>query len=481
MKRRVLAWADSPTVNTGFAQVSKNILKALGETGRYDIDMIGINYTGVYQREMFQEQYPYLHALVPALQPQHGDMYGREYVLKTLAGQNPTLLPPYDIFFSIQDHFIMAQKDHASARGLGQAIGIMQKNTLDSPTYRHNAFSWIGYFPVDGALKKPWVEEVIALCDAPVAYCNYGKQEMLKQGIVGLEEKLSVIHHGTNTTDFYPMSDDLKQALRIKYFKDKADADTRIIISVVRNQPRKDVFHTMLAFKELLQVCDNCLLYLHTDPNDPAGGNLFDIARSIGLPLDKVAFPAKFDSSKGVPVTILNELYNCADYYLTTTLGEGWGLPITEAMAAGVPVLAPYITSIQDLLGEQVEAYAYQRGFGFKAGNHPSLWVNYGWQDNEVSRPVSDVGDIVEAFLFAEAHPELKQTIVKNARAWTEQQTWEAIGQQWVALFDRVCSHNDLIRQVAETTTKKYGRNDLCPVCQKKLKKCPHKEAYLKV
>jgi glycosyltransferase involved in cell wall biosynthesis len=34
-------------------------------------------------------------------------------------------------------------------------------------------------------------------------------------------------------------------------------------------------------------------------------------------------------------------IYSVADGYLTTTLGEGWGLGIIEALACGLPVAVP--------------------------------------------------------------------------------------------------------------------------------------------
>jgi len=45
-KIKVLAYCDSPTCATGFGTVSRNIFEGLYRTGRYDIDMFGINYWG---------------------------------------------------------------------------------------------------------------------------------------------------------------------------------------------------------------------------------------------------------------------------------------------------------------------------------------------------------------------------------------------------------------------------------------------------
>ena len=48
-------------------------------------------------------------------------------------------------------------------------------------------------------------------------------------------------------------------------------------------------------------------------------------------------------------------MYNAADLYLTTSLGEGWGLGVTEAMACHTPVAMPRHTSLAEIgeaLGE---------------------------------------------------------------------------------------------------------------------------------
>ena len=45
-KIRILAYCDSPTCATGFGTVSRNIFEGLYNTGRYEIDVLGINFWG---------------------------------------------------------------------------------------------------------------------------------------------------------------------------------------------------------------------------------------------------------------------------------------------------------------------------------------------------------------------------------------------------------------------------------------------------
>ncbi len=483
-KRRILVWADSPTVATGFAQVSRNVLKELHKTGRYEIDMIGINFYGEYDRAKFEKDYGFLNKLVPAQQMGSPDLYGREYLIRTLTGHNKYVSGPYDIFFSIQDHFIIQQKDHESSRGLGQAIKQLQANTLQADDYRENHFLWVGYFPVDGMLKEPWVTEAIAPCDYPVAYCEFGAKEILRMSgdtRQTLEKRLNIIYHGTNTSDFYPVSAEKRSELRKKYFN--VDENTHIIMNVARNQPRKDLFKTLVVFKEWLTKHENSLLYLHCDPHDLSGGNLFDVARFIGLPLDKVAFPKGFRSNTGVTLEQLNHYYNCADAFITTTLGEGWGLPITEAMACKLPVYAPNITSITDILNTH-DGFDQEtsRGMSFDAGSNPTEWVNAGAQDNEVPRPITNVESAVKMLEWGFEHKEEVAAITQRAFDWTQEHTWEAENQKWVQIFDEACQVNDRLRSGSVAgSIKKVGRNAMCPIClDKKIKNCNlHRGIYL--
>jgi len=483
-KRKILVLADSPTVPTGFGQVSRNVLKELHATGKYDIDMIGINYDGSFNREEFLNKYPYLNKLVPAHRPGTVDMYGREFAIQALAGKVRDLTPPWDIIFTIQDHFIIEAQSKDTGYGFAESIKQIQKNTLMKPEYRKNHFVWVGYFPVDGPLKPNWVNNAIAKADFPVAYCEFGKQEMLKHksDTNQIEGRISVIKHGTNTTDFFPMKDAKRKELRKKYFGKLIKEDTYLIINVNRNQMRKDLLRTLLTFREFKKRVPNAFLYLHCSAHD-VGGNIFDMARGIGLKTEDFGVPVNFNERFGVPIEQVNELYNCADAMLTTTLGEGWGLSITESMATKTPVFAPNITSVPEILntpdGFKPET---SRGFAFNAGKGLNDIVCFGAQDNEVIRPISDVEDAVEKLVWSYNHPKETQTIVERAYKWASELTWKSENKKWIEVFDQAIKINDQLRKQGPS---KLGRNDKCPICKEmdidiKIKKCSkHKESLL--
>jgi glycosyltransferase involved in cell wall biosynthesis len=88
-------------------------------------------------------------------------------------------------------------------------------------------------------------------------------------------------------------------------------------------------------------------------------------AKHLGLwPKADIVFPPNYSPAYGYPVDILNELYNAADQYVSTALGEGWGLCQTESMAAGTPIIVPDNTSSPEIVGENDE-----RGFMYKCND----------------------------------------------------------------------------------------------------------------
>jgi glycosyltransferase involved in cell wall biosynthesis len=485
------------------------VLSELHKTVKFIIDMIGINYDGSFNRQEFDEKYPYLNALVPAKRPNSGDMYGREYALSVLAGGSKELQPPYDILFTIQDHFIIEARSRDTGLGFAESLRQMQRNTLLSK-FRGNNFVWVGYYPVDGMLKQNWVDNAIAKTNFPVAYCEFGRKEMLKHDSDQnkLKGRVEVIQHGTNTKDFYPVSNEKKYELkrhhfRAMYSEGVMNDDTFLIINVNRNQIRKDLMRTLMVYKEFKKQVPNSFLYLHCNAYHDQGGNLFDIARNLGLTQKDFAVPKTFNPSVGVPIETVNELYNAADAVLTTTLGEGWGLSITEAMATKTPIFAPNITSVPDILNTHGGFDPKTaRGFAFKSGSTPTEFVCFGQMDNEVIRPVSNVEDAVEKLMwfYKNRNKKVAKDIVERAYKWATETTWERENEKWVEIFERAIEVNDRMRagefiegvlskedKKAFTVANKteVGRNDPCPLClangvTKKVKKCEeHRHIFI--
>jgi len=95
-KTKILMYADAPTCATGFGTVTRNIAEALHKTGKYDIDIFGINYWG---DPFSSKEMPY--RIWPAGTNAQRDPYGRQKFAQM------ALQMDFDILFLLQDTFIL--------------------------------------------------------------------------------------------------------------------------------------------------------------------------------------------------------------------------------------------------------------------------------------------------------------------------------------------------------------------------------------
>ena len=61
--------------------------------------------------------------------------------------------------------------------------------------------------------------------------------------------------------------------------------------------------------------------------------------------------PSDFSDFTGWETDDLVALYNAADLFVSTSMGEGFGLTLGEALACGVPIIAQNVSSIPEVVG----------------------------------------------------------------------------------------------------------------------------------
>ena len=404
-KARILAYGDY-CCSTGFATVMSNILRELHATGKYDIDVVGINYDGgPYDTQKFPGNvWPAISAL--RQQGPYGDLHGRQVFLDMISQRD------YDAVFIVQDTFIILP--------IVQQILEVQRN-------KPKSFSTIYYYPFDCAPREEWVKYCVNSFDFPVAYTEYAKEESRK--IIGpLADAHSVIYHGTNIQNFFPLPN--KAETKKQLFGPQSDRF--IIANINRNQGRKDVGRSFMILKELRRRgYTDPLLYMHMQETD-FGGSIMGMATNFGLEPEKdftLPNPQQFSAHQGFPVEVLNQIYNSADCYLTTTLGEGWGLSITEAMATKLPVVAPDNTSLPEILGDD-------RGWRIPSGATPTHWITKE-NDNDRIRPLMDVEAAADAIIEIIENRKEAEKRAQAAYEWVTKLTWENVCKDWSDIFKK--------------------------------------------
>jgi glycosyltransferase involved in cell wall biosynthesis len=408
--KRVLMLCDF-TCSTGFATVSHNIVKQLVKTQEFQLDIVGINYFGLPNE--WQNVYPQVRVF-PATHISAGDVYGREGFLKLLATAQ------YDAVFILQDTYIV----EAMGKDFYRIIGELKKAGRPCKT--------IFYYPIDAPAKENWIKQAVSLFDYPVSYTEFGKAQSVKFD-PELESRLRVIPHGVDCEYYFPMEKKDRDEFRSKYFDKLADGKF-LVTNVNRNQPRKDIARTLQAFRLFKNIVPNAILYLHMADQD-VGYGISELARNFDLIPDKdYLLPTNFDPASGVPLPVMNGIYNSSDLVMTTTLGEGWGLAVTESMSVGTPVIAPDHSSLTEMLADG-------RGTLVTAGKRNTDWVCLP-SDNEILRPIVDVAELVDKMVHIHNHyDEYKKRAVENVEYVKQNLDWNIVCKEWLKVFRKATSH----------------------------------------
>jgi glycosyltransferase involved in cell wall biosynthesis len=398
---------------TGFGTVSKNIIgelkRAFGPTLKKTI--IAVNYFG----EPFWEDE---HTLVLSAKKNDfkQDDFGRYFFLKTLKENE------YDGIFICQDVGVITP-----------FIEVIQHIKNEKKENNKKSFKSIFYFPIDCKIIKQLVKD-LEFFDVIVTYTEYGRKEVLRFK-PELKSRIRVVPHGNNSKHFYPMPDEEKLDFRKEFFGE--NAGKFIITNVNRNQPRKDIPNTIFGFIEAKNNWDSTIpppfLYLHCHPNDPMGWDIRAIMFQTDLEedIDYKLLPKEYEES-GAPVDLVNKVYNASDVFLTTTLGEGWGLTYSEAAACKLPVIAPYTTSFMEMSGYGERAYMLE-----------TIYPICQTIDNAI-REQTDIYEVSDKILqvakdIKNNSKELQSKVNKNYE-WVRGLEWTSVCKIWVEYFKQTFS-----------------------------------------
>jgi glycosyltransferase involved in cell wall biosynthesis len=374
--------------------VARHVLRALRGAG-YEIDCLATN-----AAPDFPDPAAYPYRIVPAVGlPQ--DPFGARTFIRIVASARA-----YDLLLVQND----LQATHPAA---GYLRALRDRGGRLPPL--------IYYFPIDCSVRRD-LAGLLEIADVAVTCTLYGREEVRR---TFPDRACAVIPHGVDCRAFRPL--DERDAVRDR-FRDVngLPRNTLVACTVAANTIRKDLARALAAFAQLrAAVTAPTAFYLHTVPVTN-GIDLNAAASACGLAVGRdVIFPRDYHPLRPVSDAAMNELYNASDVYFTTTLGEGWGLPVTEAMAAGLAVVAPRHTSLAELGGEE-RAVLYECP--------ERIWV-----DNSGYRPLGLMRDIVAALARGlSLSGEARDRMTSAARAYTSALDWSIVGPRWAALADEL-------------------------------------------
>ena len=416
-KYNVLFWGDNPAGITGFGKVIKNVIREVYDSEKFIIDVLAIGYLGdprpidTYNGvEVKYDLYS------PFEMGRQIDMYGGGKLLSMLNSGR------CDILFILQDTFILRTV-------IDQIIKVRESLREQGK----NEFVIVYYYPIDNAkVPKDWINNVVSKVDIPVTYTNFAKKVSLEND-PELKD-IEVIYHGTDKELFQPYPQNIVESMR-KTFWGQGYGERFIILNVNRNQPRKDLHRTFAVYSLVKKLFKDeprqPYLYILANPGD-IGGNIIEVASQYGLVWGKDWFspdPARYNPMLGIDEKQVSMIYNLSDVVISTALGEGWGLSLTEAMASGIPVIFPDHTSISEIIGE-----GNARGVLVPAGVHENN-ICLGPPDNNLVRPLVDTKAMADAIFDCYKDYDKYKRTAETSVDWVP--SWKQVGQKWKQIFQK--------------------------------------------
>lgn len=380
--------SDSATTITGFATITKNILNGLTARG-WECHEIAHN--------LFSQP------IMPGLKFEDGttcdftihgngrEGYGKDVIVPYIRKLRP------DVFGVLLDTFMVfpwfTELDLAPAKTFF-------------------------YYPSDGGGGLPQnCEIILKKVDMPISMSKFAQKQALD--VHGI--KAGYIPHAVDLEIYRPA--DKNQA------KAKWGLQGRFVVgTVARNQGRKMLDRTIKAMEIFCKGRPDVMLFMHTDPYDPAA--VFDILHLIRRHnLENRVVFSGMRFFNGTNYKQMKDIYNAMDVFLLSTSGEGFGIPTIEAMACEVPVVVTDYTTTDEIVNDGNESAGYCAKVSSEI---TGSWV--------VERAVMDVPDCVEKLNILYKDAKLREQFGKNGRKKCEKEyDWNKVWNTWDETLRKMC------------------------------------------
>ena len=216
-------------------------------------------------------------------------------------------------------------------------------------------------------------------------------------------EKIEVIYLGVNRSIFRPISDkEAIEKIRTKY----RIGENRFILYIGTLEPRKNIVNLIKGYQKLRSVYNLHYKLVIVGMKGWLYSDIFKVTNELGLAKDIIF-------TDYVPDEELPFFYNAADLFVYPSLYEGFGLPVLEAMACGIPVVTSDTPSLIELV-----------------------------KDAAVTVNPYDIEGIAKAMYNVLTDANLKNRIITKGLLRAEEFSWEKTAEKTVEVYEKVLNRD---------------------------------------
>jgi glycosyltransferase involved in cell wall biosynthesis len=225
----------------------------------------------------------------------------------------------------------------------GIVMTLMDVLALSTDVYKGlNTVCWT---PVDHEPATPTQKHFFSETPSiPIAMSRYGQDQLS-------EFNPYYVPHGIDTDVFMPLN---KKAVRAEVGIGEDEFIVGMVAANKGNPSRKCFVEALSAFARLRAKHENVTLYLHTEISGSVSGGIpiGEVLNALGVPPAAVARADQYRLLfSPYPAREMAAIYSSFDVLLAPSAGEGFGIPLAEAQACGVPVITTDFSASKEVVG----------------------------------------------------------------------------------------------------------------------------------
>jgi glycosyltransferase involved in cell wall biosynthesis len=183
-----------------------------------------------------------------------------------------------------------------------------------------------------------WIPRYMAYTNHIITVSEFSKKEII-EGYGVSPEKISVVYNGTTHT-YKPLDALQKESVRRQYTQGRP-----YLLYLGAIHPRKNVLTLIKAFEHFKST-------VASDFQLVVAGRKAWHTEDVFLAIENSKFKKEIHLPGYVPTAHAVHLVGAATAMVNPSFYEGFGLPLVEAMASGVPVICSNVSSFPEVAGD---------------------------------------------------------------------------------------------------------------------------------